>query len=1692
MRKTKDGNGWEKKDDKCNIKLYEPIDGATPTPIKILKSGENQKEIENKLNEFCDEKKNDTPNSNGNSVASGSAGHGDEKKSDKDSLYEEWKCYKHNEVHKVKNGEEEDDEEVVDDVKNAGGLCILENKNKKEKKTVNDPDQFQKTFHDFFYYWVAHMLKDSIYWKKKLQRCLQNGTKTRCNKKNKCNSDCECFKRWVEQKKEEWNPIKEQFRKQEGIVLEQGFIKFTHDGVLQQILEDEFLKDESTDDSEEKSENNLDAEELKHLKEIKKLLDDEEAAGGSGTGDPNGKKTLMDKLIEHEERIVNECKKCQETQKPQQEVTRLRSENFEQPTPSRNDVHDDPTEDDEEPDDEDEDEGEPEEPETEPEEEAEEVKTEQEELPEVKKDDVKVCDIVSKILTGKGKLDDACTQKYGYPQRHWGWKCISDTTTGKSGDTGSSGAICVPPRRRRLYIQKIQDWADTVGNTQAGEASLASTSPTASRAQSHPLLTAFVESAAVETFFLWHRYKKIKEKERQEELQRESGFGLMSLEVPEGAANDEKNPEEQLKKGIIPDEFKRQMFYTLADYRDICTGDEKVIEVLKASGDENIKDISDKIDKILKQSGDTPAPGKKTTRESWWDKNVESIWNGMICALTYRDSGGKEQPPTQINEVKEAFFGKDEKPNNTPKTQYQYNSVTLKEEASGAKTDPLNNPKLTQFVLRPTYFRYLEEWGETFCRERTKRLEDIKSNCLKDGEKQYSGDGEECKIEDISKKGLFDDLEGPSCAKSCRSYKKWIKGKKTQYEKQKERYKTERDQAKSDNGFYTRLQNLPDAAAFLNRLKNGPCKNNENVEGKKGEDDINFKEKDGKTFQHTNLCGTCSEFKVKCNGHVCNGGGTKVTCPGGKITTENFESWVQQLQDVVMRVSDENTNRFEVDDLKDCIKAGIFKGIRKDEWKCGKVCGLDVCGLKSNNGKNYDQIILIRALIKRWLETFFEDYNKIKHKISHCIKKGEESSCIKDCVDKWVQIKKEEWKTIRKHYVDQYDKKNNDGSSNTLKNFLEQGIFESDKKKAIKPCGDLNAFEKSCGLNGADNSKKSKKGTQQEKDLVQCLLEKLETKAKKCKEKHSGQTCSPAPPETPEDEEEEDYENENTEEAKKMMPKICKNVVDTKKENDEEEGGCEPPATIPEAPAGPAPDSESEKREERPPPPEPPEEAKPPEPVKPAPTKPQRPRRPRRTPELLDNPPFKTALISSTLMWTVGIGFAAFTYFFLKKKTKSSVGNLFQILQIPKSDYDIPTLKSSNRYIPYASDRYKGKTYIYMEGDSDEDKYAFMSDTTDVTSSESEYEELDINDIYVPRSPKYKTLIEVVLEPSGNNTTASGNNTTASGKNTPSDTQNDIQNDGIPSSKITDNEWNTLKDEFISNMLQNTQNTEPNILHDNVDNNTHPTMSRHNMDQKPFIMSIHDRNLYIGQEYSYDMSTNSGQNNVYSGIDPTSANHDSYSDKNDPISDNHHPYSGIDLINDALNGDYDIYDEILKRKENELFGTKHHTKHTNTYNVAKPARDDPITNQINLFHKWLDRHRDMCEKWDTNNKVDILNQLKEEWENHNNSGNKPSNNKTLSSDVSIQIHMDNPKPINEFTNMDTYPNNSIMDSILDEIEKYNEPYYDFYEDNKPSVDDNIYVDHNNKDLPTEIHIEMDVNNHKVVKEKYPISDMWDI
>ncbi|CDO61981.1 erythrocyte membrane protein 1, EMP1, exon 2, partial [Plasmodium reichenowi] len=305
------------------------------------------------------------------------------------------------------------------------------------------------------------------------------------------------------------------------------------------------------------------------------------------------------------------------------------------------------------------------------------------------------------------------------------------------------------------------------------------------------------------------------------------------------------------------------------------------------------------------------------------------------------------------------------------------------------------------------------------------------------------------------------------------------------------------------------------------------------------------------------------------------------------------------------------------------------------------------------------------------------------------------------------------------------------------------------------------------------------------------------------------------------------------------------------------------------------------------------------------------------------------------------------------KKPKSPV-DLLSVLDIHKGDYGMPTLKSKNRYIPYKSAQYRGKTYLYVEGDTDEDKYIGDITSSDITSSESEYEEFDINDIYPYQSPKYKTLIDVVLEPSKR------------------DTQNDITSDNTPSNKFTDEEWNQLKQDFISNMLQSEQKDVPNnYTSGNFTLNTQPnTLYFDKPQEKSFIMSIHDRNLLSGEEISYNvnMSTN---NDI-------------------PISSKNDVYSGIDLINDSLNSGnqpIDIYDEILKRKENELFGTNH-PKNTSNNSVAKLTNsDDPLLNQLNLFHKWLDRHRDMCEKWEKGNKEELLDKLKEEWnKDNNNSG----------------------------------------------------------------------------------------------------------
>ncbi|KYN93044.1 putative EMP1-like protein, partial [Plasmodium gaboni] len=286
---------------------------------------------------------------------------------------------------------------------------------------------------------------------------------------------------------------------------------------------------------------------------------------------------------------------------------------------------------------------------------------------------------------------------------------------------------------------------------------------------------------------------------------------------------------------------------------------------------------------------------------------------------------------------------------------------------------------------------------------------------------------------------------------------------------------------------------------------------------------------------------------------------------------------------------------------------------------------------------------------------------------------------------------------------------------------------------------------------------------------------------------------------------------------------------------------------------------------------------------------------------------------------SVALGSIALLYY-IKNKPKIPTTKLFRVIDIPQNDYGIPTKISTNRYVPYS--RYKGKTYIYVEGDEPDDYIGDISSSDITSSSETEVEEMDINDIYKPLDPKYKTLIEVVLKPSRKTT-------------------HDVQDDTYMyqkhnNNKLTDNEWNQLKENFISQNLENIQKDlhNENIIDDNMYKDTYLNNVDNRFGEKPFITSIQDRFLNSNREdVTYNIDWNVPENiNSTTNI------------MNNPKYVSNDQYTGSDLINDSLNSDQhiDIYDELLKRKENEMFGTKHTKTLSRTNSVATKKHNDSL------------------------------------------------------------------------------------------------------------------------------------------------------
>ncbi|SOS76847.1 erythrocyte membrane protein 1, PfEMP1, putative [Plasmodium sp. gorilla clade G1] len=1255
------------------------------------------------------------------------------------------------------------------------------------------------------------------------------------------------------------------------------------------------------------------------------------------------------------------------------------------------------------------------------------------------------CEIVKKLFENEASKDytDWCTQKYSGKNSYRSWDCRQSTF--KKEHQGA----CMPPRRKYLYIHKLKNLNSDKTSTDI------------------ELRKAFIECAAIETFFAWHKYKEVKKKEKEEKKKEKTTYGgyIFSVEEEDTLFGEEYNPQKQLESGKIPDEFKHEMFYTFGDYRDLCLG--------KDIGSD-MDEVNEKITAFFPQKVEKIEYEK---RKQFWKRYEKDIWNGMICALI---NDLREDIKTQI------------------KNKYLYEHL---------KKPNDHTHSLEEFSSRPQFFRWLEEWAREFCRKRKDKLEKIEKECRGDyeGHKYCSADGYDCKISELKHNNIYANLNCPGCHEHCRKYKEWIENKEEEFDKHKNIYQKQYEKiiSRSNNEYhelfhnYIKENSYSSVAKFLESPNHGKyCQGNS--DSKKNTDFNNL----DNTFGPSEYCKTCP-----LNGVTCNNRG--LCTP----KTENEKNSTKGKSiEISLLLNDGATDDTDQQLLETCKKYGLYKDLKNQKWKCQHMDKILKCELQNHVNSRYARNnIPIKVLFERWLRDFLEGYNKSKEKITRCTVNV--NSCIEGCkgkcvcVEKWLKIKEKEWENIKNYY------KNHPQYTYSLphwvRSFFNQGPFIEDVNKAKKIVESEEEQKKLWGCTG-ETECKNEQEEKEHADFITNLIKKLQEKIESCQTKHDpkqSQTCVQPPPS--------DGDDENTPtDNDAQKPAFCPAEDTTTKEKEEESEVQPEPTEESNGPTDPGELQEEEeegeasqaqddnKTEERADeneasvPEQTSEEDRAPPPATPPKEKTQSKKRPK--PKItLKEYKLNDVLLPSAFPLSVGIAFAALSYFVLKKKTKSTI-DLLRVIDIPKGDYGIPTLKSSNRYIPYGTNRYKGKTYIYMEGDSGDEKYIGDISSSDITSSESEYEELDINDIYPYKSPKYKTLIEVVLEPSKRDTM---------------NTQSDIPlNDKLDSNKLTDEEWNQLKQDFISNILQNPQKHLPqNNISANIQMDIHPDVSmlHDSMEEKPFITSIHDRNLLNGEDVSYNLNLDDHQNITFS------TNHDNITPKNNQ----NNLYTGIDLINDSINGNHnvDIYDELLKRKENELFGTNH-TKHTTTNIVAKQTLNDPILNQINLFHKWLDRHKNMCEQWDKNKKEELLDKLKKAWEQdyNNNSGDIHTSdnnivnnvNHVFNTDVSIQIDMDYPKPINQFTNMYTNSDNSTMDNILNDMEKHREPYfYDIYEDDityfdiddekKPMGD--IYGDHNNvnsnnMDVPTKMHIEMNIVNNKkeIFEEEYPISDIWNI
>ncbi|ETW26859.1 hypothetical protein PFFCH_05718, partial [Plasmodium falciparum FCH/4] len=301
------------------------------------------------------------------------------------------------------------------------------------------------------------------------------------------------------------------------------------------------------------------------------------------------------------------------------------------------------------------------------------------------------CEIVDGILKGKDKNRsiENCKHKYdpdkqSYPK----WNCTNKIKPDNDG-------ACMPPRRIKLCVINLKYLNEKISPEE--------------------LRKAFIQCAAVETFFLWHKYKD----DKKDEKKTDSGGGE---ESPDVAA------QKKLEIGTIPEDFKRQMFYTFGDFRDLC---------LDKNIGSDVSDVQNYITAVFQKIGQT----SDQQRQNWWTKYAKDIWDGMVCALSHA-SGNKDTVRTQLTE------------------KYAYPNVKFSEP---------NGATLPTFAQTPQFLRWFIEWSDYFCAEQAKRLVTLKENCP----------AETCTNGEEGKK---------KCSQACGKYKSWLETWKTHYIQQSRKF----------------------------------------------------------------------------------------------------------------------------------------------------------------------------------------------------------------------------------------------------------------------------------------------------------------------------------------------------------------------------------------------------------------------------------------------------------------------------------------------------------------------------------------------------------------------------------------------------------------------------------------------------------------------------------------------------------------------------------------------------------------------------------------------------------------------------------------------------------------------------------------------------------------------------------------